>query len=149
MFQCLLVIALMALLLPSSTDAKKIRGQRSNQSKNANDQHRHLQQLPVCAGDCDSDDDCADDLVCFHRDTGGEIPGCPPESADKHDVCIPSWLHPRPDESQLPSIMIVSGVSPLPECWYVRAVMSCRKKKLGYLIFLLTRFLSFLDPSTF
>ena len=30
----------------------------------------------LCTGDCDSDSDCAGDLVCFQRSGGEDVPGC-------------------------------------------------------------------------
>ena len=30
----------------------------------------------LCSGDCDTDDDCTGDLVCFQIDGGEEVPGC-------------------------------------------------------------------------
>ena len=31
----------------------------------------------ICSGDCDTDEDCAEDLVCYQRETGGvDVPGC-------------------------------------------------------------------------
>lgn len=29
-----------------------------------------------CEGDCDTNDDCDGDLICFQRDPGDDIPGC-------------------------------------------------------------------------
>ena len=29
-----------------------------------------------CSGDCDSDDDCEEGLVCFQRSKGQYVPGC-------------------------------------------------------------------------
>jgi len=43
--------------------------------------------LGRCLGDCDDDDECADDLVCFSADRGDEIPGCVGES-DGTDFCV-------------------------------------------------------------
>eukprot|EP00934_Nitzschia_sp_Nitz4_P005076 Nitzschia sp. Nitz4//NODE_293_length_29386_cov_71.949235//2837//4960//NITZ4_additional_000031-RA//-1//CDS//3329531815//5066//frame0 len=45
--------------------------------------------LPVCTGDCDSDDDCEEGLVCFSRDRYEEVPGCTGGSEDwsRTDYC--------------------------------------------------------------
>ena len=53
----------------------------------------------LCSGDCDTDDDCAGDLVCFQRDGGEDVPGC---SWGANNVAIKNqnwdfcklWQHP-------------------------------------------------------
>ena len=32
--------------------------------------------MDACLGDCDSDDECADHLLCFQRDANDIVPGC-------------------------------------------------------------------------
>jgi hypothetical protein len=48
----------------------------------------------MCQGDCDSDADCEDGLICFQRGSLEEVPGClgAGDVADSYstDVCIPS-----------------------------------------------------------
>eukprot|EP00980_Cylindrotheca_fusiformis_P011317 scaffold2611_cov70-Cylindrotheca_fusiformis.AAC.2 len=46
--------------------------------------------LGRCAGDCDSDDDCEGDLVCFQRDHYESVPGCSGGSSDgtRTDYCV-------------------------------------------------------------
>eukprot|EP00980_Cylindrotheca_fusiformis_P012304 scaffold3014_cov116-Cylindrotheca_fusiformis.AAC.6 len=46
--------------------------------------------LYICQGDCDSDFDCGDFLVCFQRDSNDEVPGCVGGSKDnsRTDYCI-------------------------------------------------------------
>ena len=44
--------------------------------------------LDVCEGDCDGDDDCKGDLVCFQRDGYREVPGCLGKGDDGWDYCI-------------------------------------------------------------
>lgn len=60
------------------------------------------QKLSNCEGDCDSDDDCKDDLVCFHRNKGEnkEVPGCDGGGKDgsRTDYCV------DPDEPGVSSI---------------------------------------------
>ena len=45
----------------------------------------------LCSGDCNSDDDCKDDLVCFQRNSGQDVPGCSwgagRESTNNWDFC--------------------------------------------------------------
>lgn len=48
-----------------------------------------------CEGDCDDDDDCAGDLVCFKRssiDGFQAVPGCGGEGGDRDvyskDICV-------------------------------------------------------------
>lgn len=46
--------------------------------------------LKKCEGDCDSDDDCAGNLVCFQRSGSQSVPGCSGGSSYKesHDFCV-------------------------------------------------------------
>eukprot|EP00934_Nitzschia_sp_Nitz4_P001807 Nitzschia sp. Nitz4//scaffold177_size45885//17105//21005//NITZ4_007204-RA/size45885-augustus-gene-0.5-mRNA-1//-1//CDS//3329539052//1807//frame0 len=46
--------------------------------------------LQYCEGDCDSDGDCADGLICYQRDTGEAVPGCLGGESDgtNTDYCI-------------------------------------------------------------
>lgn len=46
--------------------------------------------LSLCQGDCDSDDDCDGDLVCFLRDGGDSVPGCSGGESENAgaDVCV-------------------------------------------------------------
>ena len=37
--------------------------------------------LQECQGDCDTNSDCAGQLYCYFRDTGGETPGCSGDGA--------------------------------------------------------------------
>jgi hypothetical protein len=43
--------------------------------------------LGLCQGDCDNDDECQDDLICFQRN-GGTIPGCGDNVNQQADFCI-------------------------------------------------------------
>jgi hypothetical protein len=45
--------------------------------------------LGPCEGDCDSDEDCGDGLICFQREHGDPVPGCPGVDLSKTDYCIP------------------------------------------------------------
>lgn len=47
--------------------------------------------LQECQGDCDTDDDCDGDLVCFQRDEGGgAVPGClgGENAVSRTDFCV-------------------------------------------------------------
>ena len=46
--------------------------------------------LGLCQGDCDSDSDCAEGLVCFDRSTSSDpgAPGCLGEPVDNWDYCV-------------------------------------------------------------
>jgi len=44
--------------------------------------------LGTCLGDCDSDNECAGDLVCFTRDGTEEVPGCSGVGIEGNDYCI-------------------------------------------------------------
>ena len=59
-----------------------------------------------CEGDCDSDDDCAGNLICFERgkDTmkRGLVPGCPDKELSKTDFCVkPEVALPMIDDTLL------------------------------------------------
>lgn len=43
--------------------------------------------LGMCQGDCDNDDDCLDELVCFQRDLLDPVPGCAGEGQISYDYC--------------------------------------------------------------
>jgi hypothetical protein len=40
----------------------------------------------LCEGDCDTNDDCEGDLVCYQRDPGDDIPGC--DGIDLSSKCM-------------------------------------------------------------
>jgi hypothetical protein len=45
--------------------------------------------LGLCQGDCDDDDDCEGDLVCFQRSAGGGgVPGCQGSDSKGLDYCV-------------------------------------------------------------
>jgi len=46
--------------------------------------------LGVCLGDCDTDDDCEDGLLCHHRTANNFVPGCTggEEESSSADFCI-------------------------------------------------------------
>lgn len=44
--------------------------------------------LGLCMGDCDSDNDCRDNLVCFQRDALENVPGCLGDGDMSYDYCI-------------------------------------------------------------
>ena len=45
--------------------------------------------LAQCEGDCDSDEDCAGDLICFQRDADNDVvPGCVGTPGGESDYCI-------------------------------------------------------------
>jgi hypothetical protein len=49
--------------------------------------------LGLCEGDCDSDEDCMDALICYQRDGGEETPGCLGNDDTANDYCVhPSEL---------------------------------------------------------
>ena len=53
--------------------------------------------LGRCEGDCDEDDDCAEDLVCFKRDDFEEVYGCSGAGESGTDYCY------EPDPNATPS----------------------------------------------
>jgi hypothetical protein len=44
--------------------------------------------LGLCKGDCDTNGDCAESLVCFQRGPNQEVPGCAGIDASKTDYCV-------------------------------------------------------------
>ncbi|CAB9510452.1 expressed unknown protein [Seminavis robusta] len=44
--------------------------------------------LGICQGDCDTNDDCLDDLICFQRDHVEPVPGCVGTGSVSYDYCI-------------------------------------------------------------
>jgi len=44
--------------------------------------------LSQCQGHCDADSDCKDGMVCFHRETGGGVPGCAGNPFSDSNYCI-------------------------------------------------------------
>eukprot|EP00980_Cylindrotheca_fusiformis_P016329 scaffold4852_cov76-Cylindrotheca_fusiformis.AAC.1 len=52
--------------------------------------------LGLCQGDCDSNSDCDEGLVCFQRDGNEEVPGCDGglEDSSRTDYCILASLPP-------------------------------------------------------
>lgn len=56
--------------------------------------------LGLCQGDCDKSSDCAEGLLCFHRNEGEEVPGCDGGTKDvsKNDFCV--------SEEQVPSLYL-------------------------------------------
>jgi len=44
--------------------------------------------LGKCEGDCDDDDECAENLVCFQRDADEPVPGCGGSPQSGWDYCI-------------------------------------------------------------
>jgi len=48
--------------------------------------------LQVCTGECDTDEQCAEGLECFHRDSFETIPGCTGTGNEGWDYCYdPQW----------------------------------------------------------
>ena len=46
-----------------------------------------LDQLPS-EGDCDNDNECEGDLICFQRNGFTQVPGCSGNGTESHDYCI-------------------------------------------------------------
>ena len=44
--------------------------------------------LGLCQGDCNSDSDCIDDLICFQREASEPVPGCNGSGRRSYDYCI-------------------------------------------------------------
>jgi hypothetical protein len=67
--------------------------------------------LGICEGDCDSDSECGEGLVCFRRGSFESIPGCFGSGVPGKDYCIPGTrVVPTEPEPTLPS----TGTPPTP-----------------------------------
>ena len=44
--------------------------------------------LGLCQGDCDNDEDCLDELICFQREYLETVPGCSGQGTPSYDYCI-------------------------------------------------------------
>jgi hypothetical protein len=65
--------------------------------------------LQECQGDCDDDDECAGDLICFQRDGTEVVPGCVGVPEEKVDYCI------KPPQELVESVAISrSGAKSFP-----------------------------------
>ena len=49
--------------------------------------------MPMCSGDCDSDEDCAGRLRCFQRDGTEPVPGCVGAGVEGFDYCYEPDTH--------------------------------------------------------
>ena len=59
--------------------------------------------LGICEGDCDSDADCQEGLICYQRKGFYPIPGCTGDGIDGRDYCVipqPGVLTKRGDETK-------------------------------------------------
>ncbi len=75
--------------------------------------------LGLCQGDCDDDDECAGDLICYQRGRNEAVPGCAGgrNERDSTDYCIlPPTASPTISHapSQQPTISIAPSVSQAP-----------------------------------
>lgn len=56
--------------------------------------------LGICEGDCDTNKDCQDGLVCYQRDEGMPVPGCDGTAEGHYDYCIdPVSLNANDDDA--------------------------------------------------
>ena len=55
----------------------------------------------LCQGDCDDDNDCKGELLCFQRSGYDEVPGCSGLGRNHWDYCIapPKLFGSRPEKS--------------------------------------------------
>ena len=60
--------------------------------------------LGVCEGDCDGDENCEGDLICFQRDGSEPVPGCNGMGARGGDYCVGSTFSPTWIPTLSPSI---------------------------------------------
>eukprot|EP00532_Pseudo-nitzschia_australis_P008418 CAMPEP_0168177622 /NCGR_PEP_ID=MMETSP0139_2-20121125/8575_1 /TAXON_ID=44445 /ORGANISM="Pseudo-nitzschia australis, Strain 10249 10 AB" /LENGTH=568 /DNA_ID=CAMNT_0008096731 /DNA_START=623 /DNA_END=2329 /DNA_ORIENTATION=- len=80
-----------------------------------------LEPLEGCQGDCDSDDDCTGDNICYRRNSEletYEVPGCshPENIPDDVDICVnPAFLSRIQERPEL-ELVALSPLSALEEC---------------------------------
>mmetsp|Transcript_37630 Transcript_37630/g.91330 ORF Transcript_37630/g.91330 Transcript_37630/m.91330 type:complete len:220 (+) Transcript_37630:134-793(+) len=76
--------------------------------------------LGLCEGDCDSNFDCANDLVCFQRNENTPVPGCLGGENDgsRTDYCVqPNINNPTPTLPPTPGLPIKWSTNfPLTRC---------------------------------
>ena len=67
--------------------------------------------LSLCQGDCDTDDDCQGDLVCFLRDGGDAVPGCSGGESENAgaDVCVNRSGGGEDDEKEEDPVVVSSS----------------------------------------
>lgn len=58
--------------------------------------------LGECEGECDIDADCAQDLVCFHRNQGDPVPGCRGTPVGNWDYCVKPDPYPNNRSESIP-----------------------------------------------
>lgn len=66
--------------------------------------------LGLCAGDCDTDDECEGDLVCFEHEPNQAVPGCRggEDNDSKTDYCIVSDTSNASNATDAPSIDVTA-----------------------------------------
>ncbi|CAB9521159.1 beta-induced protein ig-h3 [Seminavis robusta] len=67
----------------------------------------NLRPLGLCRGDCDADQDCIDELVCFQRDLLEPVPGCSGEGLASIDYCVKPYSFNASDMTDPPSNTMV------------------------------------------
>lgn len=75
--------------------------------------------LDECEGDCDADEDCSADLICYKRDANEAVPGCDggEQDSSETDYCIqdPSAAAASAaDALTLSSFITTTGPTPIP-----------------------------------
>ncbi|CAB9508124.1 expressed unknown protein [Seminavis robusta] len=74
----------------SPTNSPSLRPSTLSLTFQGNSENR-LQPLGRCEGDCDSDDDCGEGLICYQRGKRDPVPGCLRGEREKSatDFCVP------------------------------------------------------------
>lgn len=67
--------------------------------------------LGLCQGDCDSDAECGEGLMCLLRDRGDLVPGCDGDLDRTTDFCV---MKPMMDGTIMPSSMGTAGATAVP-----------------------------------
>lgn len=73
--------------------------------------------LPVCGGDCDGDNDCAGDLICYQRDRFSTVPGCSggEQDSSRTDYCTRPQGGPQPNTPRPTSAPQTDRPTPAPQ----------------------------------
>ena len=86
------------------------------------------QHLPECAGHCEGDSDCADDLICFRRTSDtiyDSVPGCETMPYGKVNYCVAREFKPMHKHTE-------PTMEPAPELSSVRSYRGMSSNSPGY-----------------
>jgi len=87
--------------------------------------------LPACHGDCDNDDQCQPDLICFQRSpTDPFPPGCSGAPVGGNDYCVIKAVAPATFNAAMPACTFVKNLNPTPSETKLGSIV-CRSYPYG------------------